>query len=173
MYKKKYYKYKEKYLSLKNQIGRGNEKNDDDNEEKNYVESEVPKKIHALWLNFKEKKDGVLPKSLEVYVNRLKKLHESWEIKIWTSWSEIEKELSQRHWMLEYMRNPYCNPANKSDCLRFHILEKYGGVWVDLSTYFIKSLDELYYNNKTAFTAIYMHPLDAHKQLLQQFICIH
>jgi hypothetical protein len=91
----------------------------------------------------------------------MKHLHQTWDIKIWTSWEEIELELVTRPYMLKYIQNPYCNAANKSDCLRFHILEKYGGVWVDLSTYFIKSLDDLYDKYNTAFTTFYMPPYDA------------
>lgn len=121
----------------------------------------TPKKIHALWLNFKENKDGVIPDNLHVFIDRMKHLHQTWDIKIWTSWEEMESELVIRPYMLKYIQNPYCNAANKSDCLRFHILEKYGGVWVDLSTYFIKSLDDLYDKYKTAFTTFYMPPYDA------------
>ena len=120
----------------------------------------APKKIHALWLNFKENKDGVIPDNLHVFIDRMKHLHQTWDIKIWTNWQEMESELITRPYMLKYIQNPYCNPANKSDCLRFHILEKYGGVWVDLSTYFIKSLDDLYDKYNTAFTTIYMPPYD-------------
>lgn len=118
----------------------------------------TPKKIHALWLNFKENKDGIIPDNLHVFIDRMKHLHQTWDIKIWTSWEEMESELVTRQYMLKYIQNPYCNPANKSDCLRFHILEKYGGVWVDLSTYFIKSLDDYMIN---------IIPL------LQLFICLH
>ena len=121
----------------------------------------TPKKIHVLWLNFKENKDGVIPDNLHVFIDRMKHLHQTWDIKIWTSWEEIELELVTRPYMLKYIQNPYCNAANKSDCLRFHILEKYGGVWVDLSTYFIKSLDDLYDKYNTAFTTIYMPSYDA------------
>lgn len=151
-YKEKYFKYKQKYLKLQQKLNNNNQRGGGE---------EVPKKIHALWLDFKENKDGIIPDYLNVYVDRIKELHDGWEIKIWTSWSEIENELSNRSWMLNYVRNPYCNPANKSDCLRFHILEKYGGVWVDLSTYFIKSLDELYNEYKYSFNTLYMHPYDA------------
>ena len=95
----------------------------------------IPKIIHALWLNFDNASDGVIPPHLNVYINRLKNLHQTWTIKIWTNWQEIESDLVNRPYMINYIRNQYCNGANKSDCLRFHILEKYGGVWVDLSTY--------------------------------------
>ena len=129
----------------------------------------TPKKIHALWLNFKENKDGVIPDNLNVFIDRMKHLHQTWDIKIWTSWEEMESELITRPYMLKYIQNPYCNPANKSDCLRFHILEKYGGVWVDLSTYFIKSLDDLYDKYKTAFTTFYMPPYDALMWVIKPF----
>jgi len=46
----------------------------------------TPKKIHALWLNFKENKDGVIPDNLHVFIDRMKNLHQTWDIKIWTSW---------------------------------------------------------------------------------------
>ena len=133
--------------------------------------SEVPKKIHALWLNFKNKSDGILPNNLQVFIDRIYSLHPSWEIKIWTSWSEIETELNteKNSFMLKYIQNPFCNQANKSDCLRFHILNKYGGVWVDLSTYFVKSLDEMHEKYKTAFTTIYMPPYDLFMWAIKPF----
>ena len=66
--------------------------------------TEVPKKIHALWLNFKNKSDGILPKNLQVFIDRIYSLHPSWDIKIWTSWSEIETELNteKNSFMLKY-----------------------------------------------------------------------
>jgi len=133
--------------------------------------SEVPKKIHALWLNFKNKSDGILPNNLQVFIDRIYSLYPSWDIKIWKSWSEIETELNteKNSFMLKYIQNPFCNPANKSDCLRFHILNKYGGVWVDLSTYFVKSLDEMYEKYKTAFTTIYMPPYDLFMWAIKPF----
>jgi hypothetical protein len=158
IYEKKYLKYKKKYISLKKQLGGER------------IYSDTPKKIHALWLNFNENKDGVIPHNLEIFIDRMYLLHPPpWEIKIWTSWSEIKCELVNRPYMLKYIENPYCNPANKSDCLRFHILEKYGGVWVDLSTYFVKSLDDLYDKNKKAFTTIYMPPYDALMWVIKPF----
>ena len=120
----------------------------------------IPKTIHALWLDFNNASDGVIPPHLHVYINRLKNVHQNWNIKIWTNWQEIESDLVNRPYMLNYIRNPFCNGANKSDCLRFHILEKYGGIWVDLSTYFIKPLDDLYNKYNSAFTTIYMPPYD-------------
>ena len=131
---------------------------------------EVPKKIHALWLNFRSKTDGIT-KNLDIFIRRIKDLHPSWEIKLWTSWQEIQDELNtpDRQFMLNYINNEFCDQANKSDCLRFHILEKYGGVWLDLSTYLIEPLDELYEKCIHSFTTLYMPSHDAFMWVIKHF----
>ena len=131
----------------------------------------APKIIHSLWLDFRNRTDGKIPDYLNTFVDRIQYLHKGWEIRLWTSWEEIEAELRvpEREFMLQYINNQFCNGANKSDCLRFHILEKYGGVWLDLSTYLIESLDSLYDKYLNSFTTIYMPSHDMFMWTIKQF----
>ena len=131
----------------------------------------APKIIHALWLDFRNRADGKIPDYLNTFVKRIRELHQGWEIKLWTNWKEIEEDLrgTDREFMIQYINNPFCNGANKSDCLRFHILEKYGGVWIDLSTYLIEPLDSLYDKYSHSFTTIYMPSHDMFMWVIKQF----
>jgi hypothetical protein len=94
----------------------------------------IPKIIHQIWL-------GPRPISKEYQANSQKwqELHPGWSYKIWreddiNKWNFPSKDLF-------YKASSY---QEKSDILRYEILKKYGGLYVDMDYRPIKSFDEVH-----------------------------
>jgi mannosyltransferase OCH1-like enzyme len=88
----------------------------------------IPKIIHQIWLGSKER-----PKSL---MDRCRNMHEGWEYKLWTE---------QNLFALENQNTFDCgrNPTFKSDVLRYEVLKRYGGFYLDADTLCLRPLDPL------------------------------
>lgn len=79
----------------------------------------IPKKIHRIWLGGKP-----IPARFEKFWESWAKNHPGWELKTWTE-NEIGEFNCQT--LLDSCRSF----SEKSDVLRYQIIEKYGGVYVD------------------------------------------
>ena len=93
----------------------------------------IPKIIHYIWLG-----GNPLPKIAEKCIESWKKFCPDWEIKRWDEEN------------LNIDINTYCRQAYDakkfafaSDVLRFDILSREGGVYVDIDVEFLKPIDEL------------------------------
>jgi len=99
---------------------------------KQIKEDKIPKIIHQIWLG------GELPKKYDKYVEKLKKINSNWEYRLWTD-NDIElfglKNIK--------LFNNIKNLGAKSDILRYEILERIGGLYVDVDFDFIKPFDDL------------------------------
>ena len=113
----------------------------------------IPKKIWALWCNFKDKADGVLNPRLTYFKNRIVQQHPGWEINIITSWDQLIEFISDNETLLDLLDNPIVGGAHKSDAIRFYLLNKFGGFWLDISTFLFTSLD-IYYEIQPKATFI-------------------
>lgn len=82
--------------------------------------NQIPKKLHQIWLG------SELPAHYELLIKKLKELHPNWEYKLWTDknidFDLINTDLFQRAE----------NMGQKSDILRYEILNRFGGVYLDL-----------------------------------------
>jgi hypothetical protein len=115
--------------------------------------------IHFLWLNFNNKSDGVLDETLLFFKNRIEQLHpikNGWTINFISSWKTCLETITGEDWLKELLNNDYVGPAHKSDALRYYYLNKRGGVWIDISTFLVSSLDDLVSQNNKGFTCYYM-----------------
>ena len=115
--------------------------------------------IHILWLNFNDKKDGVLDSTLKFFKDRIEELHkkdDGWTINFISKWDECLKSIENAQWLRDLLDNEYVGAAHKSDALRYYYLNKMGGVWVDISTFLVSPLDKLVEQNKNGFTCYYM-----------------
>ena len=90
----------------------------------------IPKKLHTIWvgnnstnMDFRHKWD----------------VFENWEVKHWTD-EDILKEFSQDTLLKTLYDNE--GPTKVSDYVRLLILQKYGGVYVDIDTIFLKPIGE-------------------------------
>lgn len=89
---------------------------------------QIPRIIHQIWL-------GPLEPPLQA-MQSWQELHPSWEYKLWT-----EQNIPQ-------LKNQHAfdvsdNYPQKSDVLRYELLAKFGGVYVDADEYCLKPIDGL------------------------------
>jgi mannosyltransferase OCH1-like enzyme len=94
----------------------------------------IPKKIHQVWVGSK------LPEEFKAYTKSWKKFNPDYEYKLWTD--DNIHTLPTVNW-LTY--NTIRNQAQRSDYLRYHILNEHGGIYVDTDFQCLKSFDDLLY----------------------------
>ena len=111
------------------------------NQFKNYIEKKkisdkskvlIPKKIHQIWIGEKS-----IPKICKKWMNSWKDLNPQWEYKLWDE--QNIKELNVEH-LNVYSKK--INPGYRSDILRYTILKKYGGIYVDTDFECLKPLPD-------------------------------
>lgn len=107
---------------------------------KNFINSEVkeaniiPKKIHQIWLG------GNIPEKYKEWGETWKTLHPDYEYKLWTEEDVDSLNLPNRR-----SYELIANPGPKSDILRFHILNQFGGIYADTDFECLRSFDSLLY----------------------------
>lgn len=95
--------------------------------EKNFINAEqcnygnLPKKIHQIWLG------GGLPSEYRDYTDTWKKINSGWEYKLWTDGDINDVIISNRP-----LFNSIHNLGQKSDFLRYHILNQFGGIYAEI-----------------------------------------
>ncbi len=126
----------------------------------------IPKIIHQIWLG------GKLPEKFVWMTESWRKKHPTWKYILWT-----DKDIEELHLINQKQFDEATNFGVKADILRYEILEKYGGVYVDIDYECLKNLDQLHYN--TEFYCCYIDDnaisnafigCKAHHPLLQ--ICV-
>ena len=100
------------------------------NSDQNYSELFIPKKIHQIWLG-----DKKLPKKCLSWMKSWQKFNPEWEYKLWDE--ECIKHLDIKDFNI-YSKK--INPGYRSDILRYIILNKYGGLYVDTDFECLKSI---------------------------------
>jgi mannosyltransferase OCH1-like enzyme len=98
--------------------------------------STLPKKIHQIWLG--SEIPDVYKKLSESWI----KFNLDWEYTLWTDKNIDCIEIQNRD-----IFNSIKNMGQKSDFLRYHILNQYGGLYVDTDFECLKSFDPLSYLN--------------------------
>jgi mannosyltransferase OCH1-like enzyme len=94
----------------------------------------IPKIIHQTY------KTSILPEDLLTWHQKVKSLHPSWQVKLWTD--EDNLALVEQHFphLLEiYLKLPY--PIMQVDMVRYMYMIVYGGVYIDLDYQLFTSLD--------------------------------
>jgi len=99
------------------------------------TEPRIPKHIHQIWIG------GPLPEVFEKYMNSWKQMHPDWEYTLWTD--ENVPELFPLH--NQYYYDETDGMGVKSDLLKWEIIYRFGGVYVDVDYECLRSLDELHY----------------------------
>ena len=105
------------------------------------VEQKIPKKIHQIWLG------GKLPEQYKKYTETWKKFHPDWEYKLWTDRDVDSIFITKRD-----VFNQASSQGMRSDILRYEILRKIGGLYVDTDFECLKPFDDLL--NLDFFTGI-------------------
>lgn len=89
---------------------------------------------HFIWIG----EDFKLPSLYQKCLQTFYRLHIGWSIKIWR-WKELKEIVSSSKYNFE----KYNTFINRYNYLKYHILAKYGGWYVDFDIIWKKSLDEL------------------------------
>lgn len=80
----------------------------------------LPKKIHQIWLG------GEIPDKYKRMTHTWRDMNPEWEYKLWTDNDVKSIDLPNRR-----LFDSMTNYGPKSDLLRYHIMNKYGGVYAD------------------------------------------
>lgn len=94
----------------------------------------IPKIIHQIWIG-----DGV-PEELRAFQESWKQYHPEWEYRLWTQ-DDIPGLNLYNADLIERAENP----AEKADLLRYELLYRFGGVYIDMDQECLQSFDELHY----------------------------
>ncbi len=94
----------------------------------------IPKKIHQIWLG-----PLPVPDYSKEYTETWKKLHPDWEYKLWR-----ESDIESWDFATKDLFNKASSYQEKSDILRYEILNKFGGLYVDMDYKAIKKMDDLH-----------------------------
>jgi mannosyltransferase OCH1-like enzyme len=92
----------------------------------------IPKKIHQIWLG------SELPSVYKPLIAKIKSIHPDWEYKLWTDNDVHSMDFSNKELFLRSQ-----NYGQKSDILRYEILHRYGGIYLDMDFAALKPMDHL------------------------------
>jgi mannosyltransferase OCH1-like enzyme len=94
----------------------------------------IPKKIHQIWFG------EPMSKEYRAYAETWKRFNPDWEYKLWTEKDVNDVDIPRRD-----LFNSIEHLGQKSDFLRYHILNQFGGLYVDMDFECIKSFNPLSY----------------------------
>ena len=106
----------------------------------------IPKRIHQIWLG------SPLPDKFKAYTDSWRVFHPEWEYKLWT-----DKDVEGLNIKNKKQYNFSKNYGMKADILRYEILAKAGGLYVDVDFECLKPFDSLMYLKfftGTTYTAV-------------------
>jgi mannosyltransferase OCH1-like enzyme len=94
--------------------------------------SGIPRKIHQIWLG------SELPEEYKKWTNTWKMFNPEWEYKLWG-----DKDVDGLNLPNRKLYDSIRNKGQQSDFLRYHILNQFGGIYVDTDFECLKSFDSL------------------------------
>ena len=97
--------------------------------------NKIPKIIHQIWLGTGDKSP---PVKYVFYQETIKKLHQQWKYILWT-----EDMIQAENFPDIDLYNTTRTYTEKADIARYMILKKYGGLYIDMDTYCLKSFDPI------------------------------
>ncbi len=95
----------------------------------------IPKKIHQIWLGPKP-----IPEQYQEYSKTWQILHPDWEYKLWR-----EEDIAAWDFPSKDLFDKASSYQEKSDILRYEILYKHGGLYVDMDYKALKNFDDLHH----------------------------
>ena len=103
----------------------------------------IPNILHLIWVG-----QSPQPESLAVYISKWKELMPHWNVRLWTNADLTEDEV--RLDVLAKIKLAE-RGVQQADILRYYIVEKYGGIYMDADVEPVKSLDPLLYLSDLVF----------------------
>lgn len=101
------------------------------------MENKIPKIIHQIWLGDQSKRPITL---MQTWIDK----NPTWEYKLWT-----EIEVSELNLRCENQFKQDIHLAGKADILRYELLYKFGGLFIDADSECIRSLEDFFCDNIT------------------------
>lgn len=117
----------------------------------------IPKKIHQIWVG----PNTMPPKSIE-FIEDIKKLHPDYEYRLWTDSDLTPANFSN---LLVIQSTPIY--AQKADIMRYEILYRHGGIYLDIDFEIFKPLTPLL----TADLVVCNEDEHIDKYITNAFIC--
>ena len=96
--------------------------------------AKIPKIIHQIWVGPK-----VPPSFFVTFQQKWKSLHPDWEYRLWT-----DSDLDDLNLDLRDLIDQSPNFAEKSDMIRCELLDRFGGVYLDVDMDPFQSLEDLH-----------------------------
>jgi mannosyltransferase OCH1-like enzyme len=98
----------------------------------------IPKIIHQTW------KNSEIPEEYILFQQKVKKLHPDWEYKLWTDENNLQ---FVKDYFPQLLKKYVALPKNimRADVIRYLIMQKIGGLYLDLDYEMIKPFDILEY----------------------------
>ncbi len=93
----------------------------------------IPKIIHQIWVG------GEIPSWFDAWRQSWVMMHPDWDYRLWTDESVREFPVTSTD-----IYNKTASAGPKSDILRYAVLEKYGGVYIDVDFECLQPLDTLH-----------------------------
>jgi mannosyltransferase OCH1-like enzyme len=94
----------------------------------------IPKIIHQIWIG------DEFPEELKGFQQSIKDFHPDWHYQLWT-----QDDIEHLNFVNKDLINLAQNPAEKSDLMRYELLYKFGGVYLDADCQMLQPLDMLHY----------------------------
>lgn len=104
------------------------------------LSNKIPLKFHMIWVGTKD-----IPEYAVRNFLNWKKMMPHWEERLWTNQDINLSEFSQE--VIDKI-NQANSGAQKADIMRYFILEKYGGFYIDMDTIPVRTLDPLVYSGE-------------------------
>ena len=95
----------------------------------------IPKIIHQIWLGGEP-----IPRNYQYFLETWRQYHPDWQIKIWTEADVLKEKFDTMD--LFWLARSY---AEQSDIIRYEIINRYGGLYIDTDIECYKNFEELHY----------------------------
>jgi len=95
----------------------------------------IPKVIHQIWPG-----NDPIPKNYQYFLETWRKHHPHWQIKIWKEYDLIKENFQTMD--LYWRARGY---AERADIMRYEVLRRYGGLYIDMDIECFANFDELHY----------------------------
>lgn len=110
----------------------------------------IPRLLHLIWVGNKPR-----PEYVNVHIQKWRELMPTWSVRLWTNEDIHTGEFPDP--IVTLIGYAYVG-AQKADIMRYHIVEKYGGIYVDTDFIPKRSFEDLIVH--TSADAILCHELD-------------
>lgn len=102
------------------------------------MNNNIPKIIHQIWLQG----ENNISESNKIKINQIKKINQDWNYMLWDEINIINLIKNNKEYLAKYYKFIYLH--QKVDFAKFIILQKYGGIYIDIDCEVIKNLDTIF-----------------------------